>query len=416
MIISYLIWNGNPEIFAFGSFALRWYGLLFALGFLISQQVLYYMYRKEGKPEKDVETLTIYMVVATVLGARLGHVIFYQPEMLWTNPLAVILPFEYSPHFRFTGLQGLASHGGAFGILIALWLYSNWSIRFSKADIELSGKNGPAGTASKKKKFGLFIDKKSIPGQSYLQVLDRIVILVALTGALIRLGNFFNSEIIGKPTDSPLGVVFVNRLTETIMMDSKTHGPVESLEFKKDESLPQGAMGRMPISIYLFFKHGTTEAEGREFLNGNIKHYLTQLNEFVDEPNAVPLRFEITQEKNGDYGARVKTFGIARHPAQLYESLSCVVLFVFLFWLWRRDKENVPPGRIFGWFLVILWSLRFGYEFLKENQVSFEDSMSINMGQILSIPLLLAGIFVLARSYRNSPEEKTENPRIGKVS
>ncbi len=171
----------TPEIVSTGSFALRWYGLFFALGFLISQQILYYIHKKEGKPERDVDTLTIYMVVATIIGARLGHVIFYQPEIIWENPLSIILPFEINP-FRFTGLQGLASHGGAIGILFALWLYS----------------------------------RKKKPGQTYLQVVDRIVILVALTGALIRFGNFFNSEIIGKPTDAPYGVVFVNKFTESI--------------------------------------------------------------------------------------------------------------------------------------------------------------------------------------------------------
>src|SRR5690606_19387467 len=138
-ILSYFIWNGSPEIIGGGSFALRWYGLLFALGLLISQQILYYIYKKEGKPQKDVDTLTIYMVIATILGARLGHVIFYQPELITENPLGIFLPFEFSP-FRFTGLQGLASHGGAFGILFALWLYS----------------------------------RKKKPGQSYFQVVDRI--------------------------------------------------------------------------------------------------------------------------------------------------------------------------------------------------------------------------------------------------
>src|SRR6188768_1517965 len=108
-ILINIIWSTSPEIFSIWGFSLRWYGLFFASGFLISQQILYYMYRKEGKPEKDVDTLTIYMVIATVLGARFGHVIFYQPELFWTDPLSIILPFEFSP-FRFTGLQGLASH------------------------------------------------------------------------------------------------------------------------------------------------------------------------------------------------------------------------------------------------------------------------------------------------------------------
>ena len=379
---SYLIWNASSEIFSFGSFALRWYGLLFALGFLISQQILYYIYKVEGKPQKDVDTLTIYMVVATVLGARLGHIIFYQPDMFLTNPLGILLPFEFEPKFRFTGLQGLASHGGAFGILFALWLYS----------------------------------RKKKPGQNYLQVLDRIVILVALTGALIRLGNFFNSEIIGKPTDSPIGVVFVSRITEAIMDDKTRDNPAESMQVRKDLSLPPGAHGRVPLAIYFFFKPGTKEDQVRQFLIGDVKFYLNRLTEFVDEPASEPLRYEITQEKEGTYGARVRTFGIARHPAQLYESFSCILLFVFLFWLWRNKKENTPPGLIFGWFLVILWSLRFSYEFLKENQVEFENSMRLNMGQILSIPLIIAGILVLAYSYSHTPKQPPEHSDVDKLS
>lgn len=381
MTLSYLIWNGDPEIFSFGSFALRWYGLLFALGFLVSQQILYYIYKSEGKPQADVDTLTIYMVIATVLGARLGHVIFYQPEMLWENPLGVILPFEFQPTFRFTGLQGLASHGGAFGILFALWLYS----------------------------------RKKKPGQNYVQVLDRIVIVVAITGALIRMGNFFNSEIIGKPTNSGVGVVFMSHIQEAIMND-KPDNPVEAVEFKKDLALPEGAHGRMPINIYIFFKQNLKEEQVRQFLIGDVKYYLSHLTEFVDEPAGGPLNYEITQEKDGTYGARIKTFGIARHPAQLYESFSCLLLFGLLFWIWSKKKQNIPTGRIFGLFLVILWSLRFLYEFLKENQVGFENSMKLNMGQILSIPLIIAGILVLVWSYQNESKEKNKQPEEEKVS
>src|SRR5262245_14908351 len=99
MNFSFIIWNGSPEIFSYGQLVLRWYGLLFALGFLVSQQILYYMYRKEGKPEKEVDNLTIIMVIATILGARLGHVIFYQPSIIWNEPLSVILPFEFTRDF-----------------------------------------------------------------------------------------------------------------------------------------------------------------------------------------------------------------------------------------------------------------------------------------------------------------------------
>lgn len=366
-MISYIIWNGSPEILSLGSFSLRWYGLLFALGFLLSQQVMYYIFRKEGRSEKQVDTLTVYMVAATILGARLGHVIFYQPELFVTDPLSILLPFEFSP-FKFTGLQGLASHGAAFGILFALWLFS------------------------RKKKHEM----------SYLQILDRIVIVVALTGALIRLGNFFNSEIIGKPSDNPFSVVFINRVTEGLIDYRANSNPTESIKVEKDEELQAGANGRVPLNIYVFFKQGTSTEEASRFLNGDMKYFLSYYDEFIDEPGGSPLIYQLTTEASGNLAARVSTLGIARHPAQLYEAISCVVLFIVLFLMWYKEKEKLPTGRIFGVFMIVLWSLRFSYEFLKENQVSFENQLPINMGQILSIPLIIAGVLILIWSYRNS--------------
>ncbi|MBS1681937.1 MAG: prolipoprotein diacylglyceryl transferase [Bacteroidetes bacterium] len=370
-MFNYIIWNCSPEIFSIGSFALRWYGLLFALGFLVCQQILYYIFKKEGKPERDVDTLTIYMLVATILGARLGHVIFYQPEMLWEEPLSVFLPFEFSP-FRFTGLQGLASHGAAIGILFGLWLYS----------------------------------RKRKPGQNYLQILDRIVILVCLTGCFIRLGNFFNSEIIGKPSSNPLSVVFINRVTENLLRNTNGDNPVEYLEVKK-ANLPEGQNSRVPVDLIFLFKKGVNEQRVTSFVTNEVKFYLVQLPEFVDEPGSSPLQYQIVKEDDGSFGARVRTFGISRHPAQLYESISCFILFAFLLWYWSRYKANLPEGRIFGLFMIILWSLRFVYEFLKENQVPFEDQMTLNMGQILSIPLVVVGILVLIRSFRKTEIQNT---------
>ncbi len=364
-MISYIIWNGSPEIFSIGTFALRWYGLLFALGFLISQQLLYYIYRKEGKPEKDVETLTIYMVIATILGARLGHVIFYQPDMFLTDPLGILLPFQFSPTFKFTGFLGLASHGGAFGILFALWLYS----------------------------------RKKKPGQSYLQILDRIVILVALTGCLIRLGNFFNSEIIGKPTDSPLGVVFASPVKSAILR-SDDKSLVETVGITSGSQFTDKTKGIVPLEMYLFFKKGVSRDDANNYVRTDVKYILTRLSEFVYESSDVPINYDIVSEKDGVWVTKIHTFGIVRHPAQLYESISCLLLFAFLFWYWHSHQANPPPGRIFGFFLIILWSLRFVYEYLKENQEAFEGDLPINMGQILSIPLILIGIYVLIQSYK----------------
>jgi len=364
MSFLYLIWNASPEIAKIGMISLRWYGVLFALGFLISQQLLYYIHRKEGKPEKDVDTLTVYMVVATILGARLGHVIFYQPEMLWQSPLEVLLPFTFEPSFRLTGYLGLASHGGAVGILFALWLYS----------------------------------RKNKPGQSYLQVLDRIVILVAITGALIRTGNFFNSEILGRPTDSPLGVAFVNRLTEAFEQDRDR--TLEQVSIRKDPDGAPAPNGRQPILIYLFFKPGTATPSAHHYVTSYAQWYISKMDEFVDRSGSAFLDYQIVEEREGQPVAVIKTYAIARHPAQLYEAISCVLLFLLLFWMWWRQKENTPPGLLFGWFMVLLWSLRFAYEFLKENQVDFESKLPLNMGQLLSIPLALVGVAILVGVYR----------------
>ncbi len=368
MDLSFIIWNGSPDIFSIGPITLRWYGLLFASGFLITQQILYYMFKKEGKPQQDVDTLTIYMVVATILGARLGHIIFYDPQIIVNDPLGIFLPFEFKPEFKFTGLMGLASHGAAIGILFALWLYS----------------------------------RKRKPGQNYLQTLDRIVILVALTGALIRFGNFFNSEILGKPTDNPLGIVFVSRVTESIEGDkSNPDNKVETVIVEKNKEAVSQPNGRVPIKVFIFFKAGVPEDEAKLFVQGNVKRILYYMSEFVDESAMTPIQFStILDTKTNQVMARVDTLGISRHPAQLYEAISCILLFTLLFFIWRHYQQDLPEGRIFGYFMIILWTLRFLYEYLKEPQEEFEKTIPLFMGQILSIPLVIIGIYFLIRSYR----------------
>lgn len=326
---------------------------------------MYYFYKKEGKQEKDVDTLTIYMVVATIIGARLGHVIFYQPEIITENPLSIFLPFEFSP-FRFTGLQGLASHGAAIGILFALWLYS----------------------------------RKKKPGQTFLQVVDRIVIVVALTGALIRLGNYFNSEIIGLPTTKPWGVVFVNKFSDNIT-DPRVDrdGIVESIIIKQNDSIPKIESPNVPINIYLFFKKGVTGEQARSFTDITARNLLGNLSEFFAS-NHGNTTSAVQLLNDGKLGSKISTYGISRHPAQLYESISCVILFLFLFWIWSQYKENLPAGRLLGIFLIWCFGLRFFFEYLKENQEAFEEGMALNMGQILSIPLVIAGIIIVIISYQ----------------
>ncbi len=264
-----IVWNVSPEIFDFGFFTLRWYGLLFALGFVFGQRILTRIYQAEGRTEQDVDVITLYMIVGTVLGARLGHCLFYEPEVYLRDPIRILKIWE----------GGLASHGATIGILLALFLFS------------------------RKHKF------------DYLWVLDRIVIVVALGGALIRLGNLFNSEIIGKPTNVPWAFKFVRN---------------------------------------------------NEVING--------IQASVDP----------------------------RHPAQLYEAISSFLLFLFLFFLWKRLKSKTPRGLLFGLFVVILFTLRILYEFLKENQVDKEDllrqTIGLNIGQLLSVPLVLIGLYILFRA------------------
>jgi len=270
-ILNYITWNVSPEIFTIGPVTVRWYGLLFALGFVLGQRILSRIYVAEGRTEKDVDIITMYMIVGTVLGARLGHCLFYEPEYYLSNPIEILKIWE----------GGLASHGATVGILFALFLFA------------------------RKFKF------------NYLWVLDRIVIVVALGGALIRLGNLMNSEIIGKVTDVPWAFKFLRN---------------------------------------------------NEVINGV----------------AASLH--------------------PRHPAQLYEAISTFLLFLFTYWLWNKRKALTPNGSIFGWFVVILFTLRFLYEFLKENQVDSEDyllqTIGMNIGQLLSVPLVIIGIIILMRAYK----------------
>jgi phosphatidylglycerol:prolipoprotein diacylglycerol transferase len=361
-LFSFIIWNASPDIFSLPinfwifdfTLTLRWYGLLFALGFLISQQILYYIFRKEGKPEKDVDTLTIYMVIATVVGARLGHVLFYEPERYLSNPIDIIKIWE----------GGLASHGATIGILFALWLYG----------------------------------RKKLVGQNYLQTLDRIVILVALTGALIRFGNFMNSEIIGKPTQSDYGVVFARNVSEVLTSD----GSVTQVNYVEQDTAAN-TEGYMPVKILLQFDKSQPNSweEYGQYVQNRVESYLSY-NPYVREhiSQSGPLDFDLSQDEDGTTYAIINTYAIPRHPAQLYESISCIFLFAFLFWLWTKHKEKLPEGRLFAIFLIVCFGLRFVYEFLKENQVEFESSLPLNMGQLLSIPLVLLGIFMLIRSFR----------------
>lgn len=381
-IFNYIIWSPQPEIFPnIDWIEVRWYGLLFAAGFIISQQIMYYIYKAEGKPQKDVDSLTLWMIISTIIGARLGHVIFYEPMRYLQDPISILKTWE----------GGLASHGATIGILTAIYLYVNYLVDINPFK-------------------GKFVWKKrKRPGQSYLWVVDRIVICVAITGAFIRFGNFLNAEIIGLPTRSDYGVVFARDVVDRLEYMPQ----IDEVKIKKDKSQDIDENGYVPVAIeILFSKSINNPAVAEQIVNTNVKTILSNY-EYVTlhiyQPPGNQIDFETTQNATGQQIISVKTKAIARHPAQLYESISTFLIFVLLLYLWFRKKGELPEGLLFGTFLIILFGLRFIYEFVKENQVEFEDTMSLNMGQILSIPLVLAGVWILFNLKRLQPKIQKED-------
>lgn len=369
--LGYIFWNADPEIFALGGLKIRWYGLLFALGFLLGQQIIYKIYKTEGKDLKQVDPLTIYMVIATILGARLGHVLFYGPYFTpdgtgyFDNPLSIFYVWE----------GGLASHGAAFMILFAAWLFH--------------------------KKYKT----------RYLWVLDRVVIVIALAGCFIRFGNLMNSEIIGKSTSSSIGFVFAKNIDHYYNYSNDAVKSISVENLNNDTVVDNQVYAKTKLT-FSFHEQDLIDDDIKAYLRGsfiqNVKAKAIE-NRYLA---ALDQNYNIKVYKENEASlATMNLWAIPRHPAQLYESMSNLLAFVILFILYIRAKGNIAEGRLFGIFCVVVFTLRFFYEYLKENQSSFAESFEqappLNMGQILSIPLVLVGIFVLVRSFRKKTNETT---------
>ena len=254
-------WSVNPALFHIGSLEIRWYSLLFVGGFILGWYLFSWFFRREKVSEKLLDPLLYTLLIATIVGARLGHCCFYEPEYYfgsWKGFWDIFMPWK----------GGLASHGGAIALLLGMWWFS---ARYGK-----------------KNDF------------DFLWLMDRLVIAVAFAGCLIRIGNLFNSEIYGDVTTLPWGFVFELR--------------------------------------------GETEP---------------------------------------------------KHPTQLYEAFSYLILGLVLLWVYARKLDKVHRGFFFGLFLVGCFGMRFIIEFIKEPQVEFERSMALDMGQLLSIPFIIAGVALL---------------------
>ena len=273
-----VVWNFDPVLFSIGSLDIRYYGLMWALAILIGAKFFDNFCKREGLPSKVSESIFIYGTLATILGARLGHCLFCDPMEYLSRPWTIITGFRDG---------GMASHGAAIGLLIGLWLFSR---------------------------------RNKLP---YIWSLDRIMIPVGIGGAIVRLGNLFNSEIFGQATTLPWGFEFV-----------RSHKWVA---------------------------------------------------EFA--PAAV-------------------------HPTQIYEAAAYLVLFGILCWMYYGPKLALRrPGLMFGFFLIYLFGFRFLVEFIKNPQEEFERTMTLNMGQWLSIPFIVLGIVILYRACRRPAVELPKTKR-----
>lgn len=267
-LLATITWDPNPEIFKlFGTISIRYYGLLWAVGIFLAYMVVHYQYRDKKIAEEKFEPLFFYCFFGILIGARLGHCLFYEPDYYLSHITEMILPIKFLPNggWKFTGYTGLASHGGTIGLIIALWLY----VRKTKLN--------------------------------YIDVLDMIAVATPITACCIRLANLMNSEIIGKATNVPWAFIF-----------------------KREDMIP-------------------------------------------------------------------------RHPAQLYEAIAYFCFFLITMYLYKNYSKKLHRGFFFGLCLTLIFTFRFFIEFLKENQVNFENGMTLNMGQWLSIPFIIIGItFILS--------------------
>ena len=356
-ILDFIIWSPSPEMFTIPGIGreVRWYGLLFAMGFIVGQQIMTWIFKTEGKNVKDVDQLTLYVVIATVVGARLGHCLFYNPTHYLANPIEIFKIWE----------GGLASHGGALGIFLALYIYS-----------------------------------RKHSDQSYLWVLDRVAIITVLAGCFIRFGNFMNSEIIGLPTGSDNGIVFA-RNVENMLMSSD--GRIEKVTFEKGGDITSEDPGLVPITVVLQYKRSISldEQKAKYFFEKSIpvafnRYEHLKKHVFVDAKERTPYSIF---KSNGVQYASFSILGIPRHPGQLYESAAVLLMFFILLHIWYYHRGQIKTGFMFGLFMMMLWAERFAVEFFKENQETWEADIPLNMGQWLSIPLFLAGLIIVIRSW-----------------
>lgn len=313
-----ITWNPNETLFSLGPLQIKYYNLLWITAFAVGWVLMKRIFTNEKKTVEQLDSLFIYTVLSTMLGARLGHVFFYDWPYYQDHLVEILLPireragsslFGFINGYEFTGFTGLASHGAMIGIVIAMYFY----IRKYK-DIKL------------------------------LWLLDRMTVPFAIGAFFVRLGNFFNSEINGKVTDE--STLFATRF----IRDSDDMHPSKALAITKEENVN---------AAYAAIENNPAFSE-----------YLNQ----------IPYR----------------------HPAQLYEGVAYIFVFIIVYYIyWKTDKKE-KHGYLIGLFMVLLWTIRFFVEFVKKSQGGFEESLggALSTGQWLSIPFILVGLYLMFRPTR----------------
>ncbi|MBT2162211.1 prolipoprotein diacylglyceryl transferase [Zobellia barbeyronii] len=309
-----IIWNPNETLFTLGPLQIKYYNLLWITTFALGWYIMKRIFTNENKTVEQLDSLFIYTVLSTMLGARLGHVFFYDWPYYQNHLAEILLPiresasgvlFGFIKGYEFTGFTGLASHGAIIGILIGTYLYQR-----KHSDMKT------------------------------LWLLDRMVIPAAIGAFCVRLGNFFNSEINGKTTDESF--IFATKF----IRDSDDMHPSKALAITQEKTV-------------------------------NAAYDAIENNpQFADQLAQIPFR----------------------HPAQLYEGVAYIFVFILLYYLyWHTNKKN-STGYLFGLFLVLLWTIRFFVEFVKKSQGGFEESLGLlSTGQWLSIPFILIGFYFMFR-------------------
>ncbi len=354
MITSAIVWNVDPEIFKVLVFSIRYYGLFFAIAFLLGYYIFTKFFKRENVQLELLDKLLLYIVLGTVIGARLGHVLFYEPMDYLRNPLQILMIHK----------GGLASHGGAIGVLIAAYL---------------------------------FVRKYKM---KYLWLLDRLAIVVALAAFFIRMGNLMNSEVYGIPTNSKAGFIYAWDLTEELEVQDE----IKDVNFKKVNTENVVEDRYQPLMMKVIYERKINNEEVANSYTETVIKNIVARQKLHENINLVlpseEFDFQLKRE-NRSFVAVVPLLGIPRHPTQIYEAFSYLLIFFLTLGLYYRNKGKPRKGFILGLFLILLFTMRFIIEFLKEEQVDFEKTMTLNLGQWLSIPFVLSGILILLYSYKD---------------